>query len=102
MKTYNITKRISAQARRELTRIIDTHEKYAKSYFWHPTCSADGRRRTERQFAESNPDVAFIKGDDRIEVSMTYSESCKNCYYDCGVFVNGIKKNITVIKKLLK
>lgn len=102
MKTYNITSRISAQAKKELERIIATSEKYAKAYFWQPSQSADGRRRAERLFAKANPDVTFIKGDCKIEVSMAYEESCKNCYYSCGIYMNGEKKNISLIKKLLK
>lgn len=102
MKTYNITNRISAQAKRELERIIDTNEKYAKAYFWKPNPSADSRRRAERLFEKSNPDVVFVKCDKRIEVSMSYNESCKNCYYSCGIYLNGEKKNISLIKKILK
>lgn len=101
MKTYNITSRISAQAKKEMQRIIDTNEKYAKAYFWSPSQSADGRRRAERLFAQSNPDVVFIQGDNRIEVSMVYNESCKNCYYSCRIYMNGEKKNISLIKKLV-
>lgn len=101
MKTYNITNRLSAQAKAELNRIIETHEKYKGAYFWSPNCSADGRRRNERKFAENNPDTAFVKGNDKIEVKMYYEESCKNVYYNLDVMVNGIKKNISYIKKLL-
>lgn len=101
MKTYNITSRISAQAKSELNRIIETHDKYKGAYFWSPDCSADGRRRNEKRFADNNPDVAFLKGEDRIEVKMYYSESCHNVYYSLDVLVNGTKKNIAYIKKLL-
>ena len=101
MKTYNITNRLSAQAKREISRIINTHEKYTKAYFWKPNQSADSRRRAERLFEKSNPDVAFINGDNKIEVYMTYEESCKNCYYNCSIYLNGSKKSISLIKKLL-
>lgn len=102
MKTYNITNRISAQAKSELERIISTHEKYRNSYFFSSDATADGRRRKERRFAENNPDVTFIKGDKKIEVSMRYKESCRNVYYTLCVMVNGEKKNISVIKKIQK
>ena len=101
MKTYNITSRISAQAKSELNRIIDTHNKYKNSYFFSPSCSADGRRTNEKKFAAGNPDVAFIKGDDKIVVKMEYQESCKNVYYKLYVIVNDEFKNISYIKKLL-
>lgn len=101
MKTYTISKRVSAQAKSELTRIIETHEKYKNSFFFTPSCSADNRRRNEKKFAESNPDVIFFKGEDKIEVKMDYQESCKNVYYRLTVMVNGEVKNIAVIKKLM-
>lgn len=101
MKTYNITSRISAQAKSELNRIVETHEKYRNSYFFNPACSADGRRRNEQKFAEKNPDVAFIKGDDKIIVKMDYQESCKNVYYKLYIIVNEEYKNISYIKKIL-
>lgn len=102
MKTYNITNRLSAQAKAELNRIIETHDKYKGAYFWTSDCSADGRRRNEKRFADNNPDVLFIKGEDRIEVKMYYSESCRNVYYSLDVIVNGTKKNIAYIKKCLQ
>lgn len=101
MKTYNITSRISAKAKSELNRIIATHEKYRNSYFFAPACNAGGRRRNEQKFAEQNPDVAFVKGDDKIIVKMDYQESCKNVYYKLYVVVNDECKNISYIKKLL-
>ena len=106
MKTYNITNRISAQARKELNRIVETHEKFSKSYFFKPSCNAAGRRRSERKFAERNPNVSFIKGNSAISISMEYRETCGNVYYKLFVSIekDGEKewKNISLIKKLLK
>lgn len=102
MKTYNLTNRLSAQARKEIERIIETHTQYGKSYFWHPDASASGRRRKEEKFQKLNPDVAFVKGFNKIVVRMTYTESCKNCYYSCMITINGDIKDIRVIKALLR
>lgn len=102
MKTFNITNRISAQAKSALERIISTHDKYRNSYFFTPDGTASGRRNNERRFAENNPDVTFIQGDKKIEVSMRYEESCRNVYYTLYVMVDGEKKNISVIKNILK
>ncbi|PTL34620.1 hypothetical protein C7120_08965 [Prevotella sp. oral taxon 376] len=63
MKVYNITNRLSAQARRELVNIIDTHEKYRNAYFFSPSTSATGRRCSEDRFRESHTDVSFLKGE---------------------------------------
>lgn len=103
MRTYNITNRISTQARREIERIIKTHERYRKAYFFHPNESSSGRRRNEKRFKEVNPDVSFQRGTEVISVSMEYSESCRNVYYT--LYINSStegKKNIGYIKKLLK
>lgn len=103
MKTYNITNRISAQARREIERIINTHERYRNAYFFHPNESSSGRRRNEKRFKEANPDVSFKRGTEVISVSMEYSESCRNVYYT--LYINSSsegKKNINYIKRLLK
>lgn len=61
MKVYNITNRISTQARQELTNIIDTHEKYKNSYFFHPSPNAAGRRYNENRFKEAHPKVSFFE-----------------------------------------
>lgn len=102
-KQYNITHRISAQARKEIERIINTHEQYRNSYFWNPACSASSRRYNERRFAKENPDVVFLRGEEIITVSMSYDESCKNVYYRLSVYSN-VKghKNIAYIKNILK
>ncbi len=102
MKTYNVTKRVSAQARAEIVRIIETHNRYKGAYFFTPSCNASGRRRNEERFYENNPDVSFLHGSTLISVSMSYEESCSNVYYSLIVLVNGVKKNISAIKNLLK
>lgn len=112
MKTYNLTNRVSLQAKKEINRILSTHDKYKKAYFFNPDSSANGRRRNESEFENSNPDVAFIKNGSLIKVSMNYSESCKNVYYSISITQDDfykdesvskpVSKNITTIKNLLK
>lgn len=105
MKTYNVSNRISAQAKREIERIVNTHEAYRKSYFFNAACNASARRRNEERFANANYDVCFVKGSKTIIVTMSYSESCKNVYYKLSVVVAGQDAsksgNIADIKKLL-
>ena len=101
MKTYNLTNRISATARKELERIIATHEKYHKSFFFKSDSSASGRRRNEKAFIKRNPDVAFQTKKGLLEVQMRYSESCKNVYYSISITIDGKSRNITAIKSLL-
>ena len=112
MKTYKVSNRISEQAKKEIERILDTHDRYKKAYFFKPDSTANGRRRNERMFAKNNPDVSFIKNGSLIKVSMSYSESCKNVYYSISITQddfykeesasNPIAKNITTIKKLIR
>ena len=107
MKKYLITSRLSNKARKEIERIIATHEKYSKSYFFHSGLNASSRRRNEERFDSENPSVTFVVGSKNIEVTMSYSESCKNVYYRLSVIEieeGKITKvgNISTLKKLLK
>lgn len=102
MKTYNVKNRLSSQAKQEINRIIETHDKYSKSYFFNPAKSAEQRRSNERKFHKNNPCVAFETKQGLLEVVMTYDESCNNVYYKLNIYLNGELKNISAIKKLLK
>lgn len=103
MLTYNITNRISPQARKQLTRVIETHTKYSKgSYFWTPGGSAHNRRDNERRFERENPDVAFETRDGLLVVKLGYRESCRYCYYSSYFQLGGKKVNISTVKKALK
>lgn len=102
MKTYNVTNRVSAQARAEIERIIETHNRYKGAYFFTPACNASRRRYNEERFFENNPDVSFLRGNTLISVSMRYEESFRNVYYTLYVIVDGKRKNISAIKNLLK
>ena len=107
MKKYVITSRLSTKARNEIERIISVHEKYSKSYFLRSGLNASSRRRNEEMFDAANPFVTFVCGSKNIEVTMSYSESCKNVYYRLSVIEiedGKITKvgNISTLKKLLK
>ena len=107
MKKYVITSRLSNKARKEIERIIATHDKYSKSYFFHSGLNASSRRRNEERFDAANPSVTFVCGSKDIEVTMSYSESCKNVYYRLSVLETEDGKitkvgNISTLKKLLK
>lgn len=108
MRTYNISNRLSRQARAEVERIIDTHENYKKSFFFRPSQNAYGRRRNEEKFAQNNPNVAFIlNNDETLVVEQSYSESCSHVYYRLYARIetkNGsiYLQNISALKKLIK
>ena len=87
MKTFNVTKRVSKQARQMCEEIINTHEKYSKAYFWSSNTNASGRRYAEEKFKEEHPDVCFVKDGAEIRVSFYYKQSCRNVYYNLDVSV---------------
>lgn len=102
MKTYYVTKRVSSQVRKAIENVLNFHEIYQNSYFWTPDGSADGRRSAEKRFSEDNPTFAIWDHCDFIEVVPFMEQSCKNVYYRLDIFVNGHKKNIRVLKNILK
>jgi hypothetical protein len=112
MKQYNLTNRVSKEARVELERIILTHNKYKKSYFFKPNGDSHYRNYSVKKFKKMNPDVSFLKNGSLITVKMEYDETSCNVYYKLNVTVddnwkcesssNPIKKNITLINNLLK
>ena len=81
MKTFNVTKRVSKQARQMCEKIINTHEKYSKAYFWSSNANASVRRYAEQKFKDEHPDVCFIKDGAEIRVGFYYKQSCRNVYY---------------------
>jgi len=102
MKTFNITTRTSKQAKVEINRILATHERYRRSFFFTPATDAGTRRRNEKTFSNKNKDVSFITKKGVIHVTMQYRESCRNVYYSIYIMFDGVSKNITTIKNLLK
>ena len=76
-----------------------THEKYKNAYFWNPSNYSDERRRNEKRFPGESYTIETELGE--LEVEQTYRESCRNCYYKFSVHLNGEKKDIRIIKKLL-
>jgi hypothetical protein len=101
MKVYKATSRLSATAKQAILNTIELHDKYKKSYFWSPSGNAGGRRSSESRFAANNPSYQIQKGTDIIEIAPSYSESCNNCYYSLEIWVNGAKKNIRTLKKII-
>jgi len=71
----------------KLNNIIKTHEKWSSSYFmnWN---------NKQKQFKD------YYKFGN-IEVEQEMTASCKNTYYSLDIRVDGIKKDIRVIKKLM-
>lgn len=99
---YYIKTRLSSRARVVIEHIIGTHNKYKNSYFWRPGSSANERRNREREFNNENDDVILITKEGDVKVTFLYTESCRNVYYALSIEVEGVKKDIRFLKKLLK
>lgn len=85
----------------------------ANTYFWSPAYSASQRRRNEDlrngQVADFFRNIGFEVEQSngvrarsgKIEVTFSYSETCKNVYRHLSVYKDGKKSNVSAIKKLL-
>lgn len=80
-----------------LNGIIAEHERHKKCYFWSPPGSASQRRA-----AEFEMELIFNLDGKRYVIIQEKSCSCKNVYFSTSIRINGEKKNITAVKRLLK
>ena len=80
----------------ELNNIIEIHQKYKNCFFWSPPMTAAGRRKIEFE-----NELSFILKDKKYEVKQELNCSCKNMYFSTKIFVDGKKKDIRSLKKLI-
>lgn len=73
-------------------------EKMGSAHFWTPPSSASGRRSYEKYHSRKLDTV--IDGH-RIEGEICVDCSCKNIYVNRTLLVDGAKKRITALKKLI-
>jgi len=79
-----------------ISKIIADHEKFSKAYFWRPSGNAAARRRAAwSRTVDLNTPLGLI------EISQSYHESCRYCYYSSSFFLDGEKKDIRLLKKLI-
>jgi hypothetical protein len=102
MKTYNVTNRLSKQAKTVIQNTINTIEYYKGCYFWTPAKSADQRRMNERNFEANNKPFELITKKGVISVHLTYSQSCKNVYFSSVIMRDGNVSNVSILKNLIK
>lgn len=82
-----------------LHEIIDLHDEMKGAYFWRPPSSAPQRRAYERDRSNF---IKFSINNTLIEIDQKTDCSCKNIYYSLSVHVDGVKKNIRVLKNLVR
>jgi hypothetical protein len=91
------TVRKGSQVYNWVTSAINTHEKYRNCYFWSTPTNASQRRKEE--FDEG---FVFILNGVKWEIDQSLYISCNNYYYTMRIYVDGQKKNITALKKLVR
>ena len=80
----------------KLSVMINNHDKYKKSYFWSPPGTASSRRSME--FKDN---LIFNLGGKKYEIEQELYCSCKNVYWSNRIYIDGRKKTIIALKKLL-
>lgn len=102
-KILNAESRVSKKARSVVESVIEIHEKYKSSYFWSSGANASNRRSNEKRFENLLPSVDGIKTKKGLVTwDLSYRESCSYCYYSAAFYLDGEKKNITLLKNIIK
>ncbi len=102
MKEFIIKNQISVEAENEIKRIIDTHTSMRHRFYDETDYTTWSRRKNVFDFFQRNPDVRFTINDDEIIVFMMYSPLYGKISYRLIVLLNDEKKDIRLLKKLLK
>lgn len=102
MKTFKAVEKLSHRARAAIENAIKRHDEYKSAYFWTPGANAGARRNNEIRAEVRHPEFAIVTANSIIKVRPSYQESAKHCYYDMGVYVDGERKDIRALKRLLK
>ena len=79
-----------------LETMINESEKYRNSYFWSPHSTSHGR-----SYAGFSHSYHVFIGDVQITFESSYSESCRNCYYQKTIFINDSITTLTTVKTVL-
>jgi len=99
---FDISNGLDQKTKEIIEDTLATHHYHRNAYFFESAINARGRRAKETSFFEDNPDYTLVNGKDRIKVTFYYRQTCKNVYYSLLITLNGNKKNIRLLKKLLK
>ena len=102
MIEFKAEKRVSKKCREAIENCLSWHEKYKSSYFWTQSNSSASRQGQERKFGRENPEFTIISKLGLIEVKPELSISCQNFYYSLTITLAGVKKDVRILKKILK
>ena len=85
--------------RKRIERCIELHMKMKHAWFWNPPANAAERRSFERMrcdfFTFKNAGVKYI-------VDQTTKCTCQHVYYKLHVTADGKKKDVRILKKLIR
>jgi len=84
---------------RLLKEAIELNEKYRTCYFWTPPQAAASRRAAEER---DQIKFEFETELGTLYVSLYANYSCKNVYFYRTIYLNDEKKDIRVVKKILR
>lgn len=73
--------------------VITTHEYFKNSYFWQGNNNSSRLNFEKSYKIKSNNNIYII--------TQACNSTRKNVYYSLKILVNGIKKDIRVLKKLI-
>ena len=82
-----------------IRRILEIHDKMRGSFHWRPPCNARQRRIMEE---ENSNQVKLRHKGVVYEVEQDTTCSAKYVYYRCRILVDGVKKDIRALKKLIE
>lgn len=95
MKTIKTIRR-NSHAYNWVVDTIKTHEKYKSCYFWRAPANASQRRKEEFHDAYQFRLAGVV-----YDIYQGLEISCSNYYYTLSVHVDGDKKDIRALKKLI-
>jgi len=96
MKTYKRLK--NTNAHKALLSILATHDKMKNSYHWRSPSTAGQRFYMEQQ---NSQDLDFMFRGSAYQIEQRTRCSCANVYYSLRVHVNGMRKDVRAIRRLV-
>lgn len=87
-----------------LNNLLILKEKYKNCYMWSQRPKKKWQQEKEEiDFHKKNPDIELEFENDKIEININYFySSFQNLNFRVDIFVNGEKKDIRYIKKMIK
>ena len=86
-----------AGIKRAINDFLEDHKKFRNSYFWVSLAY-----RNQRENMEFDRLFTFVFREKQYEVRQSVTVSRANVYYSSGIRVDGAKKDVRVLKKVLK